>query len=217
MVGIVDLILIAVGLSMDAFAVGMTNGMTDSKMKLGKVLLIALFYGVFQFFMPLIGYYASSVLSDLIAKIAPWLSFILLAFIGGKMIFDGVREVMENRRKRRAQGEAGPQEGAGDGAGAEGKAAGGPLKIGTLALQALATSIDALAVGVTFLAADTAGSLCLNIWLDCLIIGCITFSLSVLAVYLGKAVGNRLADKAEIAGGTVLVIIGVKILLEGIL
>lgn len=214
MVGIVDLLLIAVGLSMDAFAVGMTNGMTDSKMKLGKVLLIALFYGVFQFFMPLIGYYASSVLSELIAKIAPWLSFILLAFIGGKMIFDGVREVMENRKKRQVQEEAGPE---GAEAKAEGEAAGAPLRIGTLALQALATSIDALAVGVTFLAADTAGSLCLNIWLDCLIIGCITFSLSVIAVYLGKAVGNRLADKAEIAGGAVLVIIGVKILLEGIL
>lgn len=214
MVGIVDLLLIAVGLSMDAFAVGMTNGMTDSKMKLGKVLLIALFYGVFQFFMPLIGYYASSVLSEIIAKIAPWLSFILLAFIGGKMIFDGVREVMENRKKRKAQEEAGPE---GAEAKAEGEAVGAPLRIGTLALQALATSIDALAVGVTFLAADTAGSLCLNIWLDCLIIGCITFSLSVIAVYLGKAVGNRLADKAEIAGGAVLVIIGVKILLEGIL
>lgn len=200
--GVFELVLVAVALSMDAFAVGLTNGMTDSKMKIGKVLLIALFYGAFQFLMPVLGYYVSGIFSALIERIAPWLSFVLLALIGGKMILDGVKELIESRK---TEGEASVQE--------EVK----PLHIGTLTLQAIATSIDALAVGVSFLALYTEGTLCLNIWADSAIIGGITFSLSVVAVYLGKLIGNKLADKAEVLGGVVLVAIGLKILLEGIL
>lgn len=203
--GIAELLFVALALSMDAFAVGMTNGMTDSKMKVGKVLLIAAFYGVFQCLMPLIGYYASGVFSDLIAKIAPWLSFLLLAFIGGKMIFDGVKETAESKKESahaRDEGEKQEVE---------------KLDLKRLTAQALATSVDALAVGVTFLALSTKGTLCLNVWWDSLIIGCVTFSLSVGAVYLGKAIGDKLADKAEIAGGLVLIAIGLKILIEGLM
>lgn len=205
--GIAELMLVAVALSMDAFAVGLTNGMTDSKMKVDKVLLIAAFYGFFQFMMPLIGFFASSLLTDLIEKIAPWLSFILLAFIGGKMLYDGIKELLENRKLQKDPTHA--QEEAVD--------INKPLNIKTLTLQALATSIDALAVGVTFLALSTAGTLCLNVWLDCLIIGVTTFTLSVGAVYLGKLIGNKLSDKAEIFGGAVLIIIGLKILIEGLI
>ncbi len=202
--GIAELILIALALSMDAFAVGLTNGMTDSKMRVGKVFLIAAFYGFFQFIMPLIGFFASAVLSDLIEKIAPWLSFILLAFIGGKMLYDGVKELLEKRKNiTHAQ--------------INGEKIYKPLNVKTLTAQALATSIDALAVGVTFLAMQTAGTLPLNVWLDCLIIGVTTFILSVGAVYLGKFIGDKLADKAEIFGGAVLLIIGIKILVEGLL
>jgi putative Mn2+ efflux pump MntP len=209
-----ELLLVAVALSMDAFAVGMTNGMTNSKMKIGKVLLIAAFYGGFQFLMPVIGYFASGVFSSLIEKVAPWVSFILLGFIGGKMIYDGVKEVLEHRKEEKEAKSA---------THARGEEEKGmetvekPLSIKTLSLQALATSIDALAVGVSFLALSTDGTLCLNVWWDSLIIGCVTFSLSIIAVYLGKVIGNKLADKAEIAGGAVLVIIGIKILIEGLL
>lgn len=205
--GIFELILVAVALSMDAFAVGMTNGMTDSKMKIGKVLLIAAFYGGFQFIMPIIGYFASGVFSSLIEKVAPWVSFVLLVFIGGKMVYDGIKEVLQRRKEREENTHA--QE--------KTETVGKPLDMKTLAAQALATSIDALAVGVSFLALATDGTLCLNVWWDSLIIGGITFSLSVLAVYLGKAIGNKLAEKAEIAGGAVLIIIGIKILIEGLL
>lgn len=197
--GIGELLLVAVALSMDAFAVGLTNGMAESKMRIGKILLIAAFYGFFQFLMPVAGYCFSGIFSSLIEKIAPWLSFILLAFIGGKMVFDGVREMQKNRR------------------GAEESTAGKPLTLGTLTLQAAATSIDAAAVGVSFLALSTAGTLCLNIWWDALIIGGVTFTLSVLAVFLGKLIGNKLAEKAEIAGGVVLIVIGVKILIESLI
>jgi putative Mn2+ efflux pump MntP len=206
-----ELLLVAVALSMDAFAVGMTNGMTNSKMKIGKVLLIAAFYGGFQFLMPVIGYFASGVFSSLIEKVAPWVSFILLGFIGGKMIYDGVKEVLEHRKEGKAAKDTTHAQEKGV------ETVEKPLSIKTLSLQALATSIDALAVGVSFLALSTDGTLCLNVWWDSLIIGCVTFSLSVIAVYLGKVIGNKLADKAEIAGGAVLVIIGIKILLEGLL
>lgn len=214
---IAELLLVAVALSMDAFAVGMTNGMTDHKMKLNKVLLIAAFYGGFQFLMPVIGYFVSGIFSEFIARIAPYLSFALLALIGGKMIYDGIKEIVENGKEQKEATHV--QEKTKNENEHENKVAtaGKPLNVGTLTLQAIATSIDALAVGVTFLALFTDGTLCLNIWWDSLIIGCVTFSLSVGAVYLGKAIGNKLADKAQVAGGVVLVAIGLKILLEGIL
>lgn len=206
--GIAELLLVAVALSMDAFAVGMTNGMTDRKMNVKKTLLIAAFYGGFQFLMPVVGYYASGLFSSLIEKIAPWLSFVLLVFIGGKMIFDGAKEIAENRKRKKEGGHDCDE---------EKKEFCKELNLQRLAMQAFATSVDALAVGVTFLALSTDGTLCLNIWWDSLIIGCVTFTLSVGAVYLGKFIGNKLADKAEIAGGVVLVAIGIKILIEGLI
>lgn len=209
---IFELLLVAVALSMDAFAVGMTNGMTEPKMKIGRVLLIAAFYGVFQCLMPLIGYWTSNVFSDLIGKIAPWVSFVLLGFIGGKMIFDGVKEFVERKKEpvRVAEAEIALSE-------EKERVVDKKLDVKTLTLQAFATSIDALAVGVSFLALATQGTLCLNVWWDSAIIGAITFMLSIGAVYIGKAIGDKLADKATIVGGGVLVAIGLKILIEGLL
>lgn len=230
--GVAELILVALALSMDAFAVGLTNGMTDNKMKVDRVLLVAAFYGVFQFIMPLIGYFASGLFSELIEKIAPWVSFVLLAFIGGKMLFDGIKEFVKNRKEQKepthASALAENAEKAENKKNAEPanekrkgetptQTIGKPLSIKTLTLQAIATSIDALAVGVTFLALSTENTLCFNVWICSAIIGTITFSLSVGAVYLGKAIGDKLADKAQIAGGVVLVAIGLKILIEGLI
>ena len=95
--GIIDILLTGVGLSMDAAAVSMTNGMNEPKMKLPKILLIALFYGVAQGVMPLIGYYAGSLFATAVAKIAPWLALALLGFIGGKMIFEAICELKKKK------------------------------------------------------------------------------------------------------------------------
>ena len=138
-----EILLLGVALSMDAVAVGMTNGMAEPKMRFGKVALVALFYGFFQGAMPLAGYYCGSLFSAAVEAVAPWLSFVLLAFIGGKMIWDCLKK---------DEGE--PQ----------------VLGVKRLFLQALATSIDALAVGVTLLAAESAGGLPVPVWACALVI-----------------------------------------------
>lgn len=193
--GIIDILLTGVGLSMDAAAVSMTNGMNESKMKLPKILLIALFYGVAQGVMPLIGYYAGSLFATAVAKIAPWLALVLLGFIGGKMIFEAICELKKNGEQ--------PKEAK-------------PLSLGSLAVQALATSIDALAVGISLVALDKSGALAVNIFVAVSMIAASTFIISLVSVFVGKKFGELLSDKAELVGGLILVAIGLKIFIEGI-
>lgn len=193
--GIIDILLTGVGLSMDAAAVSMTNGMNEPKMKLPKILLIALFYGVAQGVMPLIGYYAGSLFATAVAKIAPWLALALLGFIGGKMIFEAICELKKNGEQ--------PKEAK-------------PLSLGSLAVQALATSIDALAVGISLVALDKSGALAVNIFVAVSMIAASTFIISLLSVFVGKKFGELLSDKAELVGGLILVAIGLKIFIEGI-
>lgn len=191
-----EIFVIGVALAMDAVATSLTNGMVEPKMRLVKMLAVAGAFALFQFGMPLVGYYCSSVFSSIVEKIAPWLSFALLAFIGGKMIFDAAREAGESEHTlaRREKN----------------------LGAGKLLMQAIATSLDALAVGVTLLAAESTTGLPFHAALCALVIGAVTFVLSLIAVTVGKRAGNRFSDKAEILGGIVLVIIGIKLLLEGI-
>ena len=193
--GIIDILLTGVGLSMDAAAVSMTNGMNEPKMKLPKILLIALFYGVAQGVMPLIGYYAGSLFATAVAKIAPWLALVLLGFIGGKMIFEAICELKKNGEQ--------PKEAK-------------PLSLGSLAVQTLATSIDALAVGISLVALDKSGALAVNIFVAVSMIAASTFIISLLSVFIGKKFGELLSDKAELVGGLILVAIGLKIFIEGI-
>ncbi|HCS95076.1 MAG TPA: hypothetical protein DIV38_04985 [Clostridiales bacterium] len=193
--GIIDILLTGVGLSMDAAAVSMTNGMNEPKMKLPKILLIALFYGVAQGVMPLIGYYAGSLFATAVAKIAPWLALVLLGFIGGKMIFEAICELKKNGEQ--------PKEAK-------------PLSLGSLAVQALATSIDALAVGISLVALDKSGALAVNIFVAVSMIAASTFIISLVSVFVGKKFGELLSDKAELVGGLILVAIGLKIFIEGI-
>ena len=193
-----EILLIGVALSMDAFAVGMTNGMTEPKMRLYKMLCVAGMFALFQFLMPVVGYYCGYAFSSLVAKIAPYLSFALLAFIGGKMIFDFFRELRAAKRETAVYIQK-------------------PLGAGKLLVQALATSMDALAVGVTLLAAETTKGLPMHVTLCALIIGAVTFALSLLAVFLGKKIGDRFARQAGLLGGVILLAIGIKILIEGIL
>ena len=196
--GIWEIFLIGVALAMDAVAVSLTDGMIEPRMRAGKMLCIAGAFAFFQFGMPLLGYGLGYALAELIEQIAPYLSFALLFFIGGKMVFDGIEEnkhaeFFDPIPKKHETG------------------------AGKLLAQAVATSIDAFAVGVTFLAVETEVGLPVSALLCCTVIGIVTFVLSLPAVGLGRKVGNKFSDKAELLGGVILIFLGVKILLEGIL
>lgn len=180
-----ELFLIAVGLSADAFSVSVCKGLNMRKLNLKHAYVIALFFGVFQAVMPLLGYLLGTGFSEYIEKYDHWIAFVLLAFIGGKMALEAIRE---------KDGEA------------EEKT--DTLSIGELTVLAVATSIDALAVGITF------AFLKVNILPSVLLIGVTTFALSLGGVLLGNRFGAKYKSKAEIAGGVILIFIGLKILLE---
>ena len=201
--GFAEVLLIGVALSMDACAIAMTNGMTEPKMPLKRTLLIALFFGVFQGLMPLIGYFITDLVAnaflDIFESVSAWISFGLLAFLGGKMIFDCIQCHLH---KTDCECECKEKN----------------LTLTALLVQAVATSIDALAVGVSLnMEAKFGGGLLLGAVGSTAVIGCTTFLLSIGAVYIGKAVGDKLADKAELLGGIVLLGIGLKILIESFL
>ena len=182
--GIIELILVAVGLSMDAFAVSICKGLALPKSGMKEAFTVGLYFGVFQAVMPFIGYFAGIQFASFIEDYDHWIAFALLAFIGGKMVFESRKEDCETE-----------------------SAAISPAKMFPLAI---ATSIDALAVGVSLaFLPETIG-----IGLSVAIIGCITLSISVVGVKIGKLVGGRLKKGAEMAGGIVLVAIGLKILIE---
>lgn len=207
--GVFDVVLTGLALSMDACAVSMTNGMTNSKMPFRRVLLIGLFFGFFQFLMPVIGYFVTHLVAgafqEIFEKIASWVAFVLLAFLGGKMILDCILDYRKDKAKEQDKDNACV-------CGDSPEKACENLSIVKLFTQAIATSIDALAIGITFRATAVNGGLSLGVWLSAGLIGVITLLLAVGAVYIGKAVGNRLADKATLCGGVVLVILAIKML-----
>ena len=213
--GIFDIILLGVALSMDACAVGLTNGMTMPKLSVKKSLIIALFFGVFQGLMPLIGYYITdffaSYFMETFEKVSSVLSFVILSALGAKMIFDGVKEMREKKKAENSPS-CPACETAGEAIETEKE-----FSYVKLLLQAVATSIDALAVGVTLKIASLSSGIALGIFGAVGTICLITLCLSFLAVQLGKVFGAGLADKAEIVGGVMLVLIGLKLLLEGLL
>ena len=184
--GIIELLLIGVGLSMDAFAVAICKGLGMSRLNMRQAAVIALFFGGFQALMPFIGWAAGSQLADFITPIDHWVAFVLLAFVGGKMLWDAFHEEDED----------------------EASAADAKLDLKELLMLAIATSIDALAVGITFafLQVDIAPSVA--------IIGCTTFVISFAGVAVGHFFGARFERPSTIAGGVVLILIGLKILLE---
>lgn len=180
--GIIEIFLIALGLSMDAVCVSMSNGMCY-KTKFKTVLGIGVAFGAFQGIMPIIGYYAGSLFSKQISAFDHWIALVLLLIIGGKMIYDAIKDESDDKCAVK-------------------------LTVKLLLVQSIATSIDALAVGVSFAAMNT------NIYLSASLIAITTFSLSIIAVYVGKKIGTKLNRKAEIFGGTILVLIGIKIFIE---
>ena len=182
----VELLLIGVGLSMDAFAVAICKGLGMSRLNMKQAAVIALFFGAFQAIMPLIGWAAGSWLADLITPIDHWVAFALLAFVGGKMLWDAFHEEDdENPDQMDAK-----------------------LDLRELLMLAIATSIDALAVGITFAFLQT------DIVPSVAIIGCTTFVISFAGVAVGHFFGARFEKPATIVGGVVLILIGLKILLE---
>lgn len=185
--GIAETVLIAFGLAMDAFSVSVCKGLSMKKIDYKGTFITALFFGIFQAVMPLIGYFLGSKFESFITNYSHWIAFILLGFIGGKMIFEVLR-------------------GGADGENAEEYR----LDIKELFLLAIATSIDALAVGILFTAQKT------GLILSVGIIGLITFILCLIGVTVGNRFGSKYEKKAEFIGGAVLVLIGVKLLLDGL-
>ncbi len=185
-VGFVELFLIGVGLSMDAFVVSICKGLGMSRLNMRQAAVISLFFGGFQAFMPLIGWALGSQLTDFITPIDHWIAFGLLAFVGGKMLWDAFHEDDED----------------------EGVQTDEKLDLKELLMLAIATSIDALAVGITFAFLQVA------IVPSITIIGLTTFVISFAGVAVGRFFGARFEKPATIVGGVVLILIGVKILLE---
>mgnify|MGYP004470237459 FL=1 len=196
-----ELFLIAVGLSMDAFAVAICKGLGMKKLDMRQALVIGLFFGGFQALMPTIGWFLGAQFAPLVTPIDHWIAFILLAFIGGKMLFDAIK------------GDDEQETGHGDDAfkNADNAQGGAPnLDLRELTMLAVATSIDALAVGITFAFLDV------DIVPAASFIGAVTFVLSVIGVAVGNQFGSRWEKPSTIVGGVVLVLIGVRILLEHI-
>ena len=180
--GIIELVLIAVGLAMDAFAVSICKGLSMKKMDLKKASIIGAYFGIFQGGMPLIGYLLGVGFQEKIQAVDHWIAFALLAFIGGNMIKEALSKDEEDCNDS--------------------------VDFKTMIVLAIATSIDALAVGVTF------AFLKVNIILAVLLIGIITFIISMVGVKIGNVFGDKYEKKAGFAGGLILILLGLKILLE---
>ena len=193
---VLQIILIGLSLAMDAFAVSITDGMCYNNLNKRKAATIPLTFGIFQAAMPLAGFFLMSLFSKYIDKYDHYIAFFLLLCIGGKMVLDGIKDA------RTAAEEVKPKK----------------FSYPTVLLQGVATSIDALAVGVTM--GTMAGITSYNVFGFVGIIGVITFLVSLVGVILGIKIGKLFKNKlciAEIIGGLVLVGIGVKILVEGII
>lgn len=178
-----ELFIIAVGLSMDAFAVSICKGLSVQRVSLRHAACAGLWFGGFQALMPLLGWLLGSRFQAAIERYDHWIAFVLLVFLGVNML-------------REARGEE--------------ESVDGSFSWRIMLAMALATSIDALAVGVTFSMVE----LSVSIWLAVCLIGCTTFLISLGGVYVGNVFGAKYKNKAEFVGGTILILIGVKIILE---
>ena len=201
-----ELCLIAVGLSMDAFAVAICVGLTMKKSTIKKSLIVGLYFGVFQAVMPLIGYMAAMLFADKIIGYDHWIAFALLCFLGVKMIIGSFKKEAHPDKKLPGESPGEMPDGRLYPERPENKEA--SLKPAQLLPLALATSIDALAVGVSF------AFLRVSIIPAASFIGITTLVISMLGVKIGNIFGARFKSKAELAGGVILILIGVKILLE---
>lgn len=179
---IASLLLLAVALAMDAFSVSVTDGLVVKNFKIADAVKIGFFFGAFQFIMPCIGNFLASFAAKYIESFDHWIAFALLVFLGVRMIWEAIRgeeDIPQN-----------------------------PLKISTLFLMAIATSIDALAAGVSLAAVSA------PIIFSSAVIGIVAFAFSFAGMFIGRKFGDILGNKAEIIGGIILILIGTKTLLE---
>jgi putative Mn2+ efflux pump MntP len=183
--GLLEIVLIAIGLAMDAFAVSITLGLSTKRPKPAEIIIPGVYFGFFQSLMPMIGYFVGIYFANNIKNMDHWIAFALLGFIGGKMIKDSFSKETGGKKTD--------------------KNTFGFIK---MLILAVATSIDALAVGITF------AFFKVNIYTTVLITGAITFFISMGGVIIGNLFGTKFRSKAEFTGGAVLIIIGIKIVIE---
>ena len=180
--GAIEILLISIGLAMDAFAVSVCKGLAMKKMSWKKAIIIGLYFGIFQAVMPVIGYFLGTTFERFITYVDHWVAFILLVGIGINMVKEAFDKESENRNDN--------------------------VDMKTMLVLSIATSIDALAIGITF------ACLKIHIVMPVITIGLITFIISVIGVKIGNRFGNKYEKKAEIMGGVILILLGIKILLE---
>lgn len=180
--GAIEILLISIGLAMDAFAVSVCKGLAMKKMSWKKAIIIGLYFGIFQAVMPVIGYFLGTTFERFITNVDHWVAFILLVGIGINMVKEAFDKESENRNDN--------------------------VDVKTMLVLSIATSIDALAIGITF------ACLKIHIVMPVITIGLITFIISVIGVKIGNRFGDKYEKKAEIMGGVILILLGIKILLE---
>lgn len=180
--GAIEILLISIGLAMDAFAVSVCKGLAMKKMSWKKAIIIGLYFGAFQAIMPTIGFSLGTTFERFITNVDHWIAFILLVGIGINMVKEAFNKESENRNDN--------------------------VDVKTMLVLSIATSIDALAIGITF------ACLKIHIVMPVITIGLITFIISVIGVKIGNRFGNKYEKKAEIMGGVILILLGIKILLE---
>ena len=192
--GLIELFLIGVGLSMDAFAVSICKGLSVQRLRLSHMLLAGLYFGFFQALMPMIGWVCVSLVVEQFSQFAVWvpiIALVLLAIVGGKMLYDGITNKEDDQHTHRK------------------------LTFGVLMVQAVATSIDALSTGFSLV--EIAGNDVWSALLSAGIIAVVTFGICVASVYVGKKFGTKLGNKAQIVGGVILIAIGLEIFIKGLL
>ena len=180
--GILEILLVSIGLAMDAFAVSICKGLSMKKMNWKNAIIVGLYFGIFQALMPIIGYFLGSTFESFVTQIDHWIAFGLLGFIGINMLKEAFSKDSENCNDS--------------------------IDFKTMIILAIATSIDALAVGITF------AFLKVNVILAATMIGVLTFLISVLGIKIGNKFGDKYERKAETVGGLILIFMGIKILLE---
>lgn len=180
--GASEILLIGIGLAMDAFAVSICKGLSMKKMSWKKAIIVGTYFGVFQALMPVIGYLLGAAFKDVVTKVDHWIAFGLLTIIGFNMLKEAFGQSEEHQNDS--------------------------VDFKTMSILAIATSIDALAVGITF------AFLKVNMVLATIMIGIVTFAICIIGVKIGNKFGDKYERKAEVVGGLILILMGIKILLE---
>lgn len=205
---IIRSIMLGAGLAMDAFSVSLADGLGEKDLNAARVLTIAGTFAAFQFLMPVAGWalvHAAAERFTAFQQLTPWIALILLLYIGGKMLIEGVQE-------NRSRAETGAADGDSFAGNASEDSAGGRLSAWDLMVQGVATSIDALSVGFTIAAYSAFTAI-----MSSVIIGVVTLFICIAGLYLGRQIGTRLAGNASILGGVILIAIGLEIWARGIL